>query len=79
MPGWAQKNRPVRSVIVATVGQRTTPRRRRRARTTVTAGYVDTTTSGSWSAITRASGRAPNVHSDKRAYQRTGATCSSSQ
>ena len=26
MPGCAQKNRPVRSVIVATVGQRTTPR-----------------------------------------------------
>ena len=38
MPGWAQKNRPVRSVIVATVGQLTSPVRRRRASTTVTAG-----------------------------------------
>ena len=26
MPGWAQKNRPVRSVIVATVGQLISPR-----------------------------------------------------
>jgi len=38
MPGWAQKNKPVRSVIVATVGQSTIPRRRSRASTTVTAG-----------------------------------------
>ena len=38
MPGCAQKNRPVRSVIVATVGQRTAPVRRSRASTTVTAG-----------------------------------------
>ena len=38
MPGCAQKNRPVRSVIVATVGQRTSPVRRRCASTTVTAG-----------------------------------------
>ncbi len=51
MPGCAQKNRPVRSVIVATVGQRTAPVRRRRASTTVTAGYVETTTSGSCAAI----------------------------
>ena len=59
MPGWAQKNRPVRSVIVATVGQLTSPVRRSRASTTVTAGYVETTTSGSCSAIVRASGREP--------------------
>ena len=38
IPGWAQKNRPVRSVIVATVGHVTAPVRRRRASTTVTAG-----------------------------------------
>ena len=38
MPGCAQKNRPVRSVIVATVGQLTSPMRRSRANTTVTAG-----------------------------------------
>ena len=38
IPGCAQKNRPVRSVIVATVGQSTTLVRRSRASTTVTAG-----------------------------------------
>ena len=38
IPGCAQKNRPVRSVIVATVGHLTSPVRRRRASTTVTAG-----------------------------------------
>ena len=38
IPGWAQKNSPVRSVIVATVGQCTAPVRRSRASTTVTAG-----------------------------------------
>jgi hypothetical protein len=38
MPGCAQKNSPVRSVIVATVEQRTSPVRRSRASTTVTAG-----------------------------------------
>ena len=38
IPGCAQKKRPVRSVIVATVGQLTMPRRRRWASTTVTAG-----------------------------------------
>ena len=38
IPGCAQKNRPVRSVIVATVGQLIAPRRRSRASTTVTAG-----------------------------------------
>ena len=38
MPGCAQKNRPVRSVIVATVGHLTSPVRRSRASTTVTAG-----------------------------------------
>ena len=79
IPGWAQKNRPVRSVIVATVGQRTTCVRRRRASTTVTAGYVETTTSGSCSAIERASGREPSRHSSLRASTRTGATLSSSQ
>ena len=49
MPRCAQKNRPVRSVIVATVGQRTAPVRRSRASTTVMAGYVDTITSGAGS------------------------------
>ncbi len=38
MPGCAQKNRPVRSVIVATVGHWIAWVRRRRASTTVTAG-----------------------------------------
>ena len=38
IPGCAQKKRPVRSVIVATVGQATAPVRRSRASTTVTAG-----------------------------------------
>ena len=38
IPGWAQKNRPVRSVIVATVAQSISPVRRSRASTTVTAG-----------------------------------------
>ncbi len=79
MPGCAQKNRPVRSVIVATVGQCTCCVRRKRASTTVTAGYVETTTSGSCSAIRLASGREPNRHSKLRANTRTGATDSSSQ
>ncbi len=38
IPGCAQKKRPVRSVIVATVVQEISPRRRSRASTTVTAG-----------------------------------------
>ena len=79
MPGCAQKNRPVRSVMVATVGALTTPVRRSRASTTVTAGYVETMTSGSCSAMLRASGREPNRQSRRRASTRTGATCFSSQ
>ena len=79
MPRCAQKNRPVRSVIVATVGQPTAPVRRSRASTTVTAGYVDTTTSGSWRAIARASGRDPNTHSSQRVKVRIGSTRLSSQ
>ena len=79
MPGCAQKNSPVMSVIVATVVQLIAPRRRRRASTTVTAGYVETTTSGSCLAIVRASGREPNTHSSQRASERTGSTHFSSQ
>ena len=74
IPRWAQKNSPVRSVIVATVGHVIAPVRRRRASTTVTAGYVETTTSGSCSAIVRASGREPNRQSSRVAIARTGRT-----
>ncbi len=79
MPACAQKKRPVRSVIVATVGQPTMPVRRSRANTTVTAGYVDTITSGSYSVMVLASERAPNRQSSCLAIPRIGAMRFSSQ
>ncbi len=80
IPGCAQKNRPVRSVIVATVGQRTAPcaaQSRQHDRHGGVGRHDDVgVVLGDG---LRASGREPSRHSSRRVSPRIGATCSSSQ